>query len=69
MNLPRPYIKSTPILSDMAMYGSRSGMLPGYFSTIVNVESRKRCTNKLELINGLNSYKILRSEWQDGFLT
>ena len=44
------------VVCDMAIHVSTAGMLPGFFSIIVSVESRKRCMDKLELVNSLNPY-------------
>lgn len=35
-----------------------------YFKAIVDVGSRKRCTNELKLVDGLDPDEIPRSKWQ-----
>ena len=40
-------------------------MLRGYSWTIVHAESRKRYADKLQIVNGIGSYELERSEWQD----
>lgn len=41
------------------------GLNPGYSSTLVDEDSKERYANKLQLINGIDPYEILKGEWQD----
>ena len=41
------------------------GLIPAYYTTIADADSKKRYADKLELVNGIDPYGILRSEWQD----
>ena len=39
--------------------------LPGYLSSLENVDGKKRYKEKLAIIGSLDPYEIVRSEWLD----
>jgi len=41
------------------------GLIPACYTTIADTDSNKRYADKLELVNAIDPYGILRSEWQD----
>ena len=49
----------------MARRVVNKGFIPGYASTIADVEPKKRYTGKLRLISDHDPYELPRNEWQD----
>ena len=41
------------------------GLIPAYYTTIADVDWKKRYADKLDLVNGINPYEIPRNEWHD----
>ena len=42
-----------------------AGLLSGYSSTITDAASKKRYTEKLELVDGIDPYEVAKGDWQD----
>lgn len=43
----------------------KTPFLPGYLSSLVNSDAKKRYQEKLSIINGLDPYETLKSDWLD----
>ena len=44
---------------------SRKALLPGYFTSLTDENARKRYSEKLRDIDGVDPYETLESEWSD----
>ena len=42
-----------------------AGLVPGYSSTIADAASKRRYAEKLELVVGIERYKVDKGDWQD----
>ena len=47
------------------MLAMQRGLIPAYYATITDADSKKRYADKLDLVNGIDPYEIPRNEWQD----
>ena len=45
--------------------GIMVALYPGYFATLTSDASRARYRDKLQLIDGIDSYEVVKDEWSD----
>ena len=43
----------------------RAGFLPGYYGTLLSDASKKRYSDKLKLMDGIDPYEVAKNEWKD----
>ena len=42
-----------------------AGLVPGYSSTIADAVSKRRYTEKLKLVGGIDPYEVAKGNWHD----
>ena len=47
------------------MTTKKTSLLPGYSSSIIDINGKKRYNSKIDVICGIDPYEIPENEWQD----
>ena len=55
--------KRTHTLAGFTALAIQHGLISAYYTTIADVDSKKRCADKLDLVNGIDLYEILRRNY------
>ena len=55
--------KRTHTLAGFTVLAIQRGLILAYYTTIADVDSKKRYADKLDLVNGIDPYKIPRNKW------
>ena len=53
------------MLAGFTALAIQRGLISAYYTTIADVDSKKRYVDKLDLVNGIDPYEIPRNEWQN----